>query len=120
MGFRKGHFVYKDANNRVMVIAKKDYHRYKFYLVGSSSNYNKTLSNLVIMYDVNMMHKGASFIYLSRYSLIGRNLPKGIISFEVVISMSNYVKNVYIIKYRGGGEGIELKGFNNLPLYRFL
>lgn len=119
VGFREGHFVYKDAKNRIMVIAKKDYHRYKFYLVGSNSNYNKTLPNLVIMYDVGMVHKGASFIYLARYSLIERNLPKGIISFEVVIAMSNYVKDAYITKYRGSGEGIKLEGFSNLPLYMF-
>lgn len=119
VGFREGNFVYKAASNRLMVIAKKDYHRYKFYLVGSNHEYEKTLPNLVTMYDVGMMHKGASFIYLARYSLIGRNLPKGIISFEVVIAMSNYVKNAYITKYRGSGEGIELKGFNDLPLYSF-
>lgn len=119
VGFREENFVYKDAKNRIMVIAKKDYHRYKFYLVGSNSNYNKTLPNLVIMYDVGMVHKGASFIYLARYSLIERNLPKGIISFEVVIAMSNYVKDAYITKYRGSGEGIKLEGFSNLPLYMF-
>lgn len=72
-----------------------------------------------VMAEFGMVHKGASFIYLARYSLIERNLPKGIISFEVVIAMSNYVKDAYITKYRGSGEGIKLEGFSNLPLYMF-
>lgn len=119
MGFREGNFAYRDADSKMRVIEKKNYHRYKFYLVGTFYDPEKVISNLVIMYDVGTMYPGASSTYSKRYSLIGRNLPKGIISFDVRIGMGNDIRNVWLTEYQGNGNGIKLKGFDTLPLYRF-
>lgn len=44
---------------------------------------------------------------------------KGIISFDVRIGMGNDIRNVWLTEYRGNRNGIKLKGFDTLPLYRF-
>lgn len=119
VGFREENFVYKDADSKIRVIEKQNYHRYKFYLVGTFYDPEKVISNLVIMYDVGTMYPGASSTYSKRYSLIGRNLPKGIISFDIRIGMGNDIRNVWLTEYLGNGNGIKLKGFDTLPLYRF-